>query len=155
MATLPANTDLAVQAWLAAIPSFNAGMVGRELPENPESNTGLVASGFLTALTVGGSPEIYVPRRSPVIQIDSWAFASSTSRRPEWARANKLAEQLVAACYNRTALETTLPLNKTGYGSVRVLSAYPLQEPRPIYGERSYRARFHMDLQVHWIEVLP
>jgi hypothetical protein len=153
VATYPANTDLAVQAWISSLPAFNAGMVGAELPEKAEQNTSLIASGFITAFTVGGTPELYVPLRQPVVQIDTWGFPVAAGRKPMWDRANHLAEQLVAACYNGTNLETNLPLNRNGYGTVRMLQAHPLQEPHRVYSDRGYRARFRFDLQAYWIEV--
>lgn len=153
MATFPANTDLAVQTWLGSLPVLNPGMVAGELPESPEQNATLVASGFVTAYTVGGTPELYVPMRKPVVQIDTWGFPASSGRRPMWERANKLAEQIVAACYNGTNLETSLPIGKSGYGTIRMIQAHPLQEPHRVYSDRAYRGRFRFDLQTYWIEV--
>lgn len=153
MSTYPANTDLAVQTWLSNLPFLNAGMVGAELPEKAEQNTSLAASGFVTAYTVGGTPQLYVPMRQPVVQIDTWGFPALSGRRPQWELANQLAELLVAACYNGTLIGSALPIGKNGYGTIRMMQAHPLQEPHRVYSDRAYRARFRFDLQTYWIEV--
>lgn len=151
--TYPANTDLVVQAWLSSLPFLNSGMVGASLPEKADANTGIQTSGFVTALTVGGTPEMYVPERQPVVQIDTWCPGlNGPSKRPQWQVANALAERIVKACYSTSSFNSTLVL-PTGYPTARVQQAHPLQEPRRVYGDRNYMARFHFDLQLYWIEL--
>lgn len=154
MSAYPANTDLVVQTWLSSLSFLNSGMVGADLPEAVEQNASLVTSGFVTAMTVGGTPEMYVPLRQPVVQIDSWAFPiGSSSRRPRWADANALAERIVKACYDTTNFNKVLEIPKTGYPAVMVKQGHPLQEPRRGYSDRGYFAIFRFDLQLYWIEV--
>ena len=152
-ATYRANTDLVIQAWLATLPGINAGMVGRTLPEAVDTNATFQTSGFVTALAVGGAPDIYVPERQPVMQIDCWAGAlGGASRRPQWNVANELAETVTNAVYSTSAFNQVLTL-KPGYPTARVQQAHLLQEPRPVYGDPRYFARFHMDVQFYWIEL--
>jgi hypothetical protein len=151
-AAFPANTDLVVQAWLAQLPGFSAGMVGADLPQNADSNASIQSSGFVTEQSVGGTPEMYVPERQPVVQIDTWAPPLSTGKRPQWNVANALAERIVKACYNLSSFNTVLVL-PTGYPTARVHQAHLLQEPHRVYGDKGYYARFRFDVQFYWIEL--
>jgi hypothetical protein len=142
-----ANTDLAVTAWLAGLPGLNSGMVATTLPED---NTSWAASGFVAARTVGGTPEMYVPLRQPVVSVDCYAVPPAGGNKPQWGQANNLAETIVSACYSTSNFGATLA-GPAGYPHMRMLQAHPLQEPRRVYGDRSFYARYSFDLQVYWI----
>lgn len=146
-----ANTDLVSVAWLSSLPGLNSDMVATDLPEN--SNLSGATSAFVTVHTVGGTPDMYVPERQPVIQIDAWGFpANSSSRKPPWGIANSVAEIIANACYNTANFNATLTL-PTNYPTARVQQAHVVSEPRRIYGDKSFYARYQMDVQLYWIEL--
>jgi len=151
--TYRANTDLVTGLWLSSLPGLNSGMNGRQVPEKVEQNASLVTSGFVTWATVGGSPNMYVPEREPVLSIKCYGFPALTaSRKPQWAIANGLAENIVAACQDTSNFNAKLIL-PSGYPPARVQQAHALQEPRPLYGDRAYWAVYQFDLQMYWLEL--
>lgn len=145
-----ANTDLVVVAWLSQLPGLNSGMVATSLPED---NTTWAASGFVAVKTVGGTPNAYVPLREPVVTLDCYAAPAQGSAKAPWAQANNLAETVVKACYQLSSFNTTLVLGPAGYPNARMLQARPLQEPRRVFGDRSFYAHYSFDLQTHWISL--
>jgi hypothetical protein len=147
-----ATTDLVAIAWLK-------GLVGDIVATTVPRNDTVAASGFVTVHTTGGSSNMYIPVREPVVLIDCWA-ASADSVKPPWNRATALAESIVAGCYDHPANPRLLTL-PTGYPPARVLSAHVVQDPRrpvvPGGGEASADlgswARITLGVQFHWIEV--
>lgn len=149
----PANTDLVSGLWLSSLPGLNPGMVATRLPEKVEENASLITSGFVTYRTVGGSPNMYIPEREPVLQINCYGFpVSSSSRKPQRALANNLASRIVNACQDINSFNAKLTL-PSGYPPARVQQAHALQEPRPIYGDKGYWAVYQFDLQMYWVEL--
>ena len=149
-----ANTSLVAGLWLSSLPGLNSGMVATRLPEKAEENPSLASSGFVTYKTVGGTPNMYVPEREPVLQINCYGFPPATgSRRPQWAVANGLAENIAAACQTTASFNATLAL-PTGYSHARVQQAHLLSEPREVYGDRAYWAIYQFDLQLYWVDLL-
>jgi hypothetical protein len=147
-----ATTDLVATAWLATIPGITSAMAGTRLPRPAADGTVPWAdTGFVQTTAVGGTPGMYVPLSSPVVQIDCWA-TQSNSDLPPWAKANALAMAVWWAAQQNTGTETVLAL-RTGYADARVMSAYLLGEPRPIYGDPSDYARYTMNVAMNWIEV--
>lgn len=144
-----ANTDLAATAWIGSLPGFTPAMVATALPED---NTTWAASGFVTVRTVGGTPEMYVPLREPVVSVDCYASAPNGGNKSSWAQANNLAEAIVAACQNTANFNAVLP-GPAGYPSMRVLQAHALQEPRRVFGDKSFYARYQFDLQLYWVQL--
>lgn len=149
---LRANTDIVAVAWLGGVTGLTADMVSTQLPT--DANT-WGTSGFVTVRTSGGRPVLDNPLRQPVVTVDTWA-CKPTSSKPLWNRANELAELIVRACYPRDEAEKqalcrllTLP---TGYPAARVLSAYPVTEPRRSYGDIGDYASFTFDLQLNWVD---
>lgn len=146
-----ATTELVAVTWLATISGITAAMVGTQLPEPAADGTVSWAStGFVQVMPVGGSPGMYVPLSSPVVQIDCWATQSNSDLPPR-AKANALAMAVWWAAQQNTGIETVLAL-RTGYAGARVMSAYLLGEPRPIYGDPSDYARYTMNVAMNWIE---
>lgn len=144
---LRANTELVAVAWIGGVEGLTPGMVNVTLPKD---NTGWAASGFVTVRAVGGSPGLYAPLRSPVCVCDCWAV-SPNSAKPPWGLANHLAELIVAGCLATNAERTvTLP---DSYPGARVLSAYPVSEPRRAYGDQGDYAHYVLDLALHWIDL--
>lgn len=148
-----ANTDLVAGLWLSSLPGLNPGMTGAQVPEKVEENASLVTSGFATWLVVGGTPDMYVPERKPVLQIKTYGFpGASASRRPQWALANSIAENIVKACENTSNFNAKLTL-PNGYPPARVQQAHALSEPRRLWGDRAYWAVYQFDLQIYWVEL--
>lgn len=145
---LYATTELVAQAWIASIPGFPAG-VGQQLPSDDSTWS---QQGYVTVAVVGGSPDVDVPVKKPVIQVDCWA-TNPGSNKPPWGQANNLAEQIRAACYDVTAFGRELrpQINGVIYPTAKALAAYVLTEPRRIYDDAGDYARFQFDLQIHWV----
>lgn len=144
-----ANSELVTQAWIASLPGFNSGMVATTLPEN---NAAWAASGFVTLKVVGGSPEMYVPERKPVMELGFWWAPTPGSRKPQWAMANALAEQLVNLVYDESVFNAVLNLGPQ-YPTAQMQQAHWLQEPRRIYGTKDYRALYQGELWTVWREL--
>jgi len=145
--TLRANTELVAAVWLRGVSGLTSSMVATQLPKD---NSTWAASGFVTVRTVGGSPGLYVPLRSPVVTVDTWSV-SAGSAKPPWFQANYLAELIDAGCRaDDVQRALTLP---TGYPSARVLSAYLLAEPRRAYGDQGDYGHYVFDLALHWTEI--
>ncbi|WP_329308335.1 hypothetical protein [Streptomyces microflavus] len=152
-----ATTELVAIAWLR---DLVGDIVATTVPRPGEDGIPTWAdTGFVTVHTSGGSTNLYVPMRMPVVLIDCWAV-SPNSVKPPWNRATVLAESIVAGCLDHESNPRLLTLS-AGYPNARVLSAYTVQEPRrpvvPGGGEASADlgswARIVMALQLHWVEV--
>jgi hypothetical protein len=147
-----ATTDLVAVAWLK-------GLVGDIVATTVPRNDTVAASGFVTVHASGGSSNMYVPVREPVVLIDCW-WAATDSVKPPFAKASALAEAIVAGCHDHRGTPRLLAL-PTGYPGARVLSAHVVQDPkRPVVsggGESSADlgswARIILAVQFHWIEV--
>lgn len=137
------SSELVAAAWLRTL-NLSADDVGIELPAD---FTTWADGGFVQVTTVGGSPAIHVPMRAPAIQVDAWCCRPGSEQAP-WNRAGSLAGEVVDGCYAQTR-----PVNialSAGFREVRVHSAYPLTEPRPIPGDDYRFARYQFDMQLHW-----
>ncbi len=141
------SSDLVAAAWLRlALPGFG---VATTLPADA---TPLRTSGFVRLLTVGGTPERDVPMRRPVVAAECWAApATEASSKPPWGRAANLAEQLVAATYDRSLMDVTIDLSSQGdYSPARVRTVIALSEPRRIENDPANYARFDVDCEFLW-----
>lgn len=145
------NADLVGVAWVGGIAGVSPGQVATILPED---NSSWSASGFVELTVVGGSPGVDGAHRGPVYEVSCWASNPNSSKAP-WGKAFTLAELVIAGCYPlnpMTASRTvTLP---AGFENARVMSAYPLSEPRRIENDDSSYARVQFDLQLNWVRVL-
>lgn len=143
---LPTN-ELAALSWIRSIPGVPSERVSTKLPGD---NSLIAPSGFVTVLTVGGSSNVYVPRRSPVIQVQTWACHLNGDRRdPPWAKANQLAEVIREQCWDHTSFGGTIP-TKNGYFDICVPSAYVVSEPMKLEDDEGRFACYTMDVQMHW-----
>lgn len=144
--TLRANSELVTIAWLKTI-------VGDRVANTlPKDNSSWSASGFCTIGTVGGTPNLYVPLREPVMSVDCWAF-NPDSQKPPWNKAACLAEAIQAGCYDHTAIPQTVTL-PTGYPAAQVRSAYLTGDPRRVPDDVSSYARYSIPgLVLAWVEV--
>lgn len=143
---LRATPELVAAAWLKTV-------VGDRVATTlPKDNASWAASGFCTLVTVGGSPNLYVPLRDPAIGVDCWAN-NPDSQKPPWNTAATLAEAIQAACYDHPAIPQRLTL-PTGYPQAQVLSAYTTGEHRRIHDDASSYARYSIPgLVIAWTEV--
>jgi hypothetical protein len=143
---LRATPELVAEAWLKTV-------VGDRVATTlPKDNATWAASGFCTLVVAGGTPNLYVPLREPVIGVDCWANNPS-SQKPPWNKAAALAEAIQAACYDHRAIPQTVAL-PAGYPAAQVKSAYTTGEPRRIPDDPSSYARFSIPgLVLSWVGV--
>lgn len=158
------NSELVALAWLARVPGLSAAMVGTTLPRLPATGVvpAWVATGFVTAMVVGGSPGLYMPQAAPVVGINAWAVNATQSggpsgpinvaAKPPWADAAQLCEVIRKAVYvlNRSGGARQLPMPVPGYAHAAVQSAVLMSEPRRMPSDLASYARFTFDLQLFW-----
>ena len=154
---LVATDRLVAIAWIATIPGLNAGMAGPSLPEDANAD-GTPADwvkaglGYASAAVVGGNPSPDLPVGNPVVQVDCWAVEPG-SNLPPWGTADRLAQTIVRATWDRVTIARPLRISVEGvaYPDAAVQSAYVLSTPRPIFDDAGDYARISLDLQLHWI----
>ncbi len=148
----PPTNDLVAVAWLRErVPGLEAGQVATTLPAHPEPRAAAGAPPA-QALPAGG-PDIDLPRRLPVVQIDAWATASTdsstASKKPPWNLANRLVELVRLATENQVyGRAVTLP---GSYGGARVQAVYLVSEPSRVLDDPSGYARYTADLAIDWV----
>lgn len=130
--------------WLGSV-ELDADGIGTDLPDEP---TTWAAHGFVQVPTaVGGTPDIDLPVRAPVVQLDCWTNRPNSPLAP-WAKAEHLAGQVVAAALSqRGPVALELP---DGFVSVRVDAVWAASEPRRVLGDPSRYAHVSLDLQMKW-----
>lgn len=149
------NSDLVAVAWLAGIAGLSADMVATILPRD---QTTWAEDGFVTVNVIGGNPDLTLPIRRPVIQVDCWAVTPNSAR-PPWGEANRLAELIRThveagpAAANHSRLLTF----SGDYQPASVMAAIMRTEPRrgvtpgPVpTGDPGGYARFMFDLELAW-----
>jgi hypothetical protein len=144
---LPPTNELVAAAWLAQrVEGLTAGMVATSLPADTSTWADL---GFVQVQALpGGVPDLDVPIRRPVFQVDAWAVNPSSAK-PPWGKANHLAELIRIAVEGQAYSQpVTLP---DAYTDARVLSAYMVSEPLRMPGDPSGYARFTFDLALDWV----
>lgn len=145
----PASSELVVVAWLATIPGITSAMVGTLLPTE---TAGWQETGFVqVGPEFGGTPDRYVPIRSPVMAVDTWGVNPNVMT-PNWEVASDLAELVVDACYRNHNLNVPLVL-RTGYRQARLTGAWPVTEPRRVRDDPTNYGRFNLDIELGWIEI--
>lgn len=144
----PPNSDLVALAWLAQrVPGIVEGQVAASLP----AVASWVAEGFVTALSIPGTqPNLDIPLRKPVVQIDAWGAGGTATAKPHWPKAFRLAELIRVATeagqlYGKPV---TLP---DDYSDARVQAVYLLSEPSRVNGDPSGYARVTFDLALDWV----
>jgi hypothetical protein len=156
-ATLPplATSELVAQFWIGTIPGLSTQMVATQLPdaEDKRGNPApWVATGFITVHVVGGSPNIYLPVKNPVMQLDFYATRPGSDK-PPWGVANVLAETVRYATLQRTGFNRVLNLmaGNTTYPPAVVKSAYFMTEPRRAYGDVGDYGHYQVDMAMTWV----
>lgn len=142
------TSDLVIVTWLKGISELG-NRVSTELPTTDASSW--AASGYTQVTTVGGAPSIDYALANPVATLDFWAYAPNSGR-PPWNLANQVAEQVRRATLDHPAVPRLLTL-PAAYDNARVITAYPVIEPRRIRGDDAGYARFTMDVQFSWVAV--
>lgn len=149
------NSDLVAEAWLAGVPGLSASMVSTTLPQDQSVWS---TNGFVTVSVIGGSPDLYLPVRQPVIQVDCWAV-NPNSPRPPWGKANSLAEAIrshVEAGPGPGNHSRLLTFSQGDYRGAIVMAAIMRTEPRrAIAGgmmpnDGNSYARYLFDLELRW-----
>jgi hypothetical protein len=140
--------ELVAVAFLGSVQGLSPQMVATTLPAD---DTTWAATGFVTVAVVGGSPNIYLPVKSPVFQVDCWAVKPGSGK-PPWWKANAIAEAIRYATLQRTGLNRVLAINANGvsYPSAVVQSACLLTEPRRMYADSADYALYSCDVQMTW-----
>jgi hypothetical protein len=150
MAFLP-HGELVMQAWLRGIDGVPTNGVGTTLPRD---NTAWAASGFVQINgVVGGSPGVDTPVYRPVMSLQFWANRPGSSK-PDWGKANQLAEIVKAAGYG--AVDAYAPPARIvglapSFQNARVLACYALTEPRRIPADEARFALYQMDMQLVYV----
>lgn len=149
--TLRATPELVAEAWLKSV---LGDIVATTLPKTRSDGTlSWADTGFVTLVTAGGSPNIYVPIRDPAVGVTCWA-ANPGSQKPPWGKASNLAETIVAATLDHPNVPKTALALPGGYPDVQVKSAYVTGDPRRIPDDPSSYARYEIPgLVIAWTEV--
>lgn len=146
MAKLNPNSELVAVNYIRAMnlgPSASFG-VGGTLPEDKLT----WKDGFVQISVVGGAPSIDLPVSSPLIQVDCWV-PSINSAKPQWGRANTIAEDVKANLY--TLANTGVKLSLGTFKDATIQSAYAVSEPRKITNDPAGHARYTMDIVLNWV----
>lgn len=153
---LPTNELVAV-AWLSQrVPGLSAGQVATTLPGKRQDGTlPWGDEGFVQVQAIpGGMPDIELPVRHPVLQVDCWAAtvdaAGNVSMKPPWNKANRLAE-LIRNATEHGQIHGRPVVLPEGYLGARVQAVYLITEPTRVPGDPSGYARFTLDLALDWV----
>lgn len=146
-AKLNPNSELVATTFLKSLnlSSSTSFGVGTTLPEDKAS----WKDGFVQVSIVGGSPDIDVPTRRPLIQVDCWV-PSINSSKPQWGRAATIAEDITSFIYE-FGESTGVPLTLGTYKGALVQSTYLSTEPRRVSNDPAGHARYTFDFVLTWI----
>lgn len=158
---LTPNALLVARDWLKAAPRLawsNAGTpvrvgVATSLPK--DDAPALTTLGFIRLTISGGSPDVYVPRRNPVVTAECWAAPNKpgtegTAAKLPWDRAGGIAELVWESTFDRGMQNFLISPPLPGYLPVRVRTVEALTEPRDIHTDPNY-ARFDVELLFHYL----
>lgn len=144
--TLPTN-EVVMVAWLKALPNIPSDKVATVLPVD---NSVIAPSGFITTMVAGGEPHKYVPRNSPVYEVNCWAV-NPNSEKPPWGKANNLAEIIKESFYDQSNFgHLTTP---SPFENVRTMSGYLLNSPKRVPEDEGRFARYTFEILFHWVRV--
>jgi len=146
----PPNSGLVAVAWVRGITAASGFDPARVAASLPTGDTGdaLLRLGWVQVAVVGGSPNIDVPVRRPVVQIDAWVMTQPGGK-PPWGQAWALAEvvRLATEGVHQWRRAVTMP---AGYDPAHVLTAMAVSEPREIRSDPGLYARVSFDVEIHW-----
>lgn len=152
-ARLLPNSELVAVAFLQQMPGVTADVVATQLPKNEAD---WAANGAITVAVVGGHPDVDLPVRNPLVQVDCWA-TTLNSNKPPWFKAAALAEAVWQATRNRNrgARVISISSGPVPYPAAIVLTAVFLTEWRRIYDDKADAARYSADLGMTWAPADP
>lgn len=142
-----ASTELAAVYWLKSLPGIPEDRIDVVLPD-AEDEFLLVAPGFITVRTIGGTPHMYLPQREPVVEINTWVAYPNDQKAP-WVSSNTLADIIINACYDPSNFGHVL--THPDYENIRMMSAYPTSEPTRFEDDDARYARFVFEMQLYWV----
>jgi hypothetical protein len=148
---LTPNSELVAVTYIRSLsigPSATSG-VGTTLPEATASWT----DGFVVAQVVGGSSDIDVQSKHPLVQLDVYVPSVNTSK-PQWGKAATIAADIVEKLYAHDSTTSPLVLG-TAFKDARVQTAYAVSEPRRISNDPAGHARYTVDVVLNWVTVEP
>jgi len=148
---LTPNSELVAVTYIRSLgvaPSATSG-VGTTLPEATSS----WIDGFVQIQVVGGSSDIDVPSKHPIVQLDVYVPAINSSK-PQWGKAATIAADIVEKLYALDNEGKELVLG-TSFKNARVQTAYAVSEPRRIFNDPGGHARYTVDVALHWVTVEP
>lgn len=151
--TLRPTTELVAVAWLQSL--FSDPMVATTLPKpGADGSISWQSTGFVVPTVVGGSPDLYIPTRNPVIGVDTWA-AKLNSQKVPWDLANNIAEEIWASFSVKENFNSELTITKGAvtYPSVKVLEAWSHTEIRRISNDPAGYAHYSFDMGFSWVEI--
>lgn len=151
------TSELVAQAWVPlAVETILAASVATSLPRDPAA---WASTGFVQVQTVANrSVDVDLPRRLPVVQVDTWA-CNPSGKVPPWGVAAQLAEEIYAAAQYADLggatewLGKPIGMPKDNYAQARIWAVYPLTEPVKVLGDELGYARFTIDLAFDWVRV--
>jgi hypothetical protein len=143
--SIPPNSDLVALAWLKGAAGVTADRVATTLPTGSAADAAL-ALGFVQATIVGGTPDIDIPVRRPVVAVDVWW---SSDGKPQWGKAFALAETIRLATEGTATWRRAVAM-PAGYDPARVMTVMVISEPRRILSDPGRRARVQLDIEIHW-----
>lgn len=140
------TSRLVAVGWLSlALPGVG---VGTELPKGSAASP---TTGYLRTAVIGGTPGRDVPMRGPVVAAECWFPPHADTGDASWARAEDLAERVIAATYNPALMGVVVDLSSVGsYAPARVHTVVALAEPRRDENDPSGWARLDVDLAINW-----
>lgn len=147
----PTNALVAC-AWLGQrVPGLTPDMVATRLPRDVAT---WADEGFVQASPVTGVPDVDIPVRHPLVQLDFWAVTvdagGNVSTKQPIHKANRLAELVRVATESPSALYSRPVVMPANYSGAIVLSAYPVTEPYEVPDDPSGYARVTFDLAIDW-----
>lgn len=144
-----ANHVMVAKAWLATCPDLPPNKVATTLPEVEKwADTGFITVGPIFP----GTPGRYAAERGPVIQINTYAVFSTQTKRPNYGRANDLAEIILNYSYLWEVPTVTLP---PGVKPVHLRSIYPVTEVYEVPEPDNGVAHYAVDMALGWMETGP
>lgn len=156
------DDEIVAAEWIATIPGFSRAMTGPVLPPDVNgdgSPAAWLATGFVTVMTAGGTPDALLPVHRPVIEVKCWA-AVPGSNRPPWQMAKALGSAITKATWDRITMSRPLDPVVNGVACPRavVQGARMLQHFRRLYADDADYAVVQADLWLEWVtpsDVIP
>lgn len=152
------TTPLLAIAWGRRIPKL--ATYGVPVASALPADISVVRSkGFVTVLAVGGTPEVHLPMRHPVVSFSAWAApAEEGSTKIPKGRAGQIAEWIWEATTAKfidgeqmQQLRLSMPL--PGYAQANLRTVTALSEPVEVTGDPGNFARFDLDIEFTWTGV--